>query len=53
MNVAPATMLGASKLAGIWGTAAALVNFARRIEVTWTTAVPATMLAFILSFLGT
>ena len=50
--VAPATLLGTSTLAGIWGTAAAAVNFSRRIRVTWTTAVPAAVAAFILSFLG-
>jgi uncharacterized membrane protein YfcA len=50
--VAPATLLGTSKLAGIWGTAAAAVNFAKRIPVAWSTAAPAAVAAFALSFLG-
>jgi uncharacterized membrane protein YfcA len=51
-NVAPATLLGTSKLAGVWGTGAAAVNFARRVKVEWSTAAPAAMAAFALSFLG-
>ena len=51
-SVAPATLLGTSKLAGIWGTGAAAVNFARRITIQWSTAAPAAAAAFVLSFLG-
>jgi uncharacterized membrane protein YfcA len=51
-NVAPATLLGTSKLAGIWGTGAAAVSFARRIEIRWSTAAPALVAAFAFSFLG-
>ena len=51
-GVAPATLLGTSKLGGVWGTAAAAVNLARRVKVTWTTAVPAALAAFVFSFLG-
>lgn len=51
-NAVPATLLGTSKLAGIFGTAAAAVNFARRVNIAWTTAAPAAIAAFILSFLG-
>ena len=50
--VAPATLLGTSKLAGVWGTAVAAVSFARRVEVTWTTAAPAAVAAFAFAFLG-
>lgn len=50
--VAPATLLGTSKLAGIWGTAVAAVGFARRVKITWSTAVPAAAAAFISAFLG-
>ena len=49
---APATLLGTSKLAGIFGTAAAAVNYARRVSVAWSTAAPAAMAAFCLSFVG-
>lgn len=48
----PATLLGTSKLAGIWGTAAAAANFARRVNVQWGTAMPAAIAAFLLAFLG-
>src|SRR3954466_14667538 len=48
----PATLLGTSKLAGIFGTAAAAVNYARRVRVAWSTAAPAAVAAFALSFAG-
>ncbi|RBA24612.1 TSUP family transporter [Herminiimonas fonticola] len=51
-NVAPATLLGTSKFAGIWGTGAAAVGFARRVRLQWSTAVPAASAAFALSFAG-
>jgi uncharacterized protein len=51
-EVAPATLLGTNKLAGVWGTGAAAVNFARRVRVHWSTAVPAALAAFALAFVG-
>ncbi len=51
-NAAPATLLGTSKFAGIWGTGAAAVGFARRVKLQWSTAVPAASAAFALSFVG-
>lgn len=48
----PATLLGTSKLAGVWGTGAAAISFARRVKVQWSTAVPAAVAAFALSFAG-
>lgn len=51
-TTAPATLLGTSKLAGIWGTAAAAVHFARQVKVQWGTATPAAIAAFLLAFLG-
>jgi uncharacterized membrane protein YfcA len=51
-QTAPATLLGTSKLAGIWGTGVAAINYARQVRVQWSTAVPAAMAAFILSFCG-
>lgn len=51
-NTAPATLLGTSKLAGIWGTSAAALSFARRIAIRWSTAGPASVAAFAFSFLG-
>jgi len=51
-TTAPATLLGTSKLAGIWGTGAAAINFARRVKIEWATATPAAIAAFLLAFLG-
>src|SRR3954465_11062886 len=49
---APATLLGTSKLAGVWGTAAAATTFVRRVRVEWGTAAPAALAAFALAFCG-
>lgn len=51
-NVVPATLLGTSKLAGVWGTGVAALSFGRRVELEWSTAAPAAVAAFIFSFLG-
>jgi uncharacterized membrane protein YfcA len=48
----PATLLGTSKLAGIFGTGAAAVNYARRVRLAWSAAAPAAIAAFALSFAG-
>ena len=48
----PATLLGTNKLAGIWGTFAAAVNYSRRVEVRWNAALPAAIAAFALAFAG-
>ena len=48
----PATLLGTSKLAGIFGTSAAAVNYARRVRVAWSATAPAAMAAFVFSFAG-
>ncbi|MBB3117258.1 sulfite exporter TauE/SafE family protein [Pseudoduganella violacea] len=51
-STAPATLFGTSKLAGIFGTAAAAVNYSRRVRVAWSAAAPAAVTAFIFAFLG-
>ena len=51
-NVAPASLLGTSKLAGIFGTSAAAFSFARRVRLAWSTAAPAAIAAFALAFIG-
>jgi uncharacterized membrane protein YfcA len=51
-NAVPATLLGTSKLAGIFGTAAAAVNYARRVRIAWSAAAPAAIAAFCLAFAG-
>lgn len=48
----PATLLGTNKLAGVFGTGAAAVNYARKVQVAWRTAAPAALAAFVASFLG-
>lgn len=47
-----ATLLGTNKSAGIWGTAAAAVQFARRVDLPWRALMPAAALAFGGSFAG-
>ena len=48
----PATLLGTNKLASVFGTTTAAVNYARRVRVAWSTAAPAAVAAFVLSFAG-
>ena len=48
----PATLFGTSKLAGIFGTTAAAVNYARRVRVAWSAAAPAAIAAFAMAFAG-
>lgn len=48
----PATLFGTSKLAGIFGTGTAAINYARRVRVAWSAAAPAAIAAFALSFAG-
>ena len=48
----PATLLGTSKFAGIFGTSAAAINYARQVRVAWSAAAPAAAAAFALSFVG-
>lgn len=51
-STVPATLLGTSKLAGIFGTAAAAVNYSRRVRLAWSTAAPAAVASFIMAFAG-
>ncbi len=51
-NTAPATLLGTNKVAGVMGTSAAAINFARKVAVRWSTVTPAAMAAFAFSFFG-
>jgi uncharacterized membrane protein YfcA len=48
----PATLVGTNKLAAIFGTGVAAVNFARRVPIAWSTAGPAAIAAFLLAFAG-
>ncbi len=51
-GAAPASLLGTSKLAGVWGTAAAAFAYARKVRVEWNAALPAALSAFLFAFLG-
>ncbi|MFC5473224.1 sulfite exporter TauE/SafE family protein [Paraherbaspirillum soli] len=51
-NAVPATVFGTNKLAGVFGTTAAAVNFSRRVKLAWSTALPAAGAAFVFAFLG-
>lgn len=51
-HVAPATLLGTNKLAGVMGTGAAAIRFASKVRIQWRAAGPAALAAFALSFSG-
>ena len=48
----PATLLGTNKLASMFGTTVAAAKYSRRVAVAWSTAAPAAVAAFALSFCG-
>jgi len=49
---APATLFGTNKLASIWGTGAAALNYARRVRIEWNAVLPAALAAFVFAFCG-
>ncbi len=49
---APASLLGTSKFAGIWGTSVAAINYVRSVRLPWAVIVPAGFVAFAFSFAG-
>ncbi len=51
-NMPAATLLGTNKLASIFGTTSAAINYARQVKIVWSTALPAMIAAFILAFAG-
>lgn len=51
-TTAPASLLGTSKLAGVWGTGAAALTYMRKVRVEWNAALPAAASAFLFAFLG-
>ncbi|HTD05475.1 MAG TPA: TSUP family transporter [Undibacterium sp.] len=51
-NVAPAALLGTNKLAGIWGTSAAALNYVRAVRLRWSMVLPAALMAFLFAFAG-
>jgi uncharacterized membrane protein YfcA len=51
-NSPVASLLGTNKLASIFGTGAAAVNYARQVKIPWSTTLPATLTAFVFAFIG-
>ncbi|AOW11718.1 hypothetical protein LPB72_19715 [Hydrogenophaga crassostreae] len=51
-NTHPATLLGTTKSASIWGTAAATVQYAQRVHMPWRSLLPAAAVCFGGSMLG-
>lgn len=51
-NVMPASLLGTSKFAGVWGTSVAALNYVRSVRLQWQIIIPACVMAFIFSFGG-
>lgn len=48
----PATLFGVNKGASIWGTAAATVQYARRVDLPWHSLLPAAVICFAGSMVG-
>ena len=51
-NAMPASLLGTSKLAGIWGTSIAAVNYMKAVRIQWSVVLPSSLVAFICAFAG-
>jgi uncharacterized membrane protein YfcA len=51
-GAAPASLLGTSKFAGIWGTAAAFVQYARKVPIEWRATLPTCATALVFAFIG-
>jgi uncharacterized protein len=51
-GAAPATLLGTNKSASVWGTAWAALRFARKVDLQWSSLVPAISCAVVASVLG-
>ena len=51
-NAHPATLFGVNKSASIWGTAAATVQFSRRVTMPWRALLPAAGVCFVGSMVG-
>lgn len=51
-DVAPASLLGTSKLSGIFGTTSAVVRFARKIVIPWRALTPLALIIFIGALAG-
>lgn len=51
-TTAPASLLGTSKFAGVWGTSVAAMNYVKAVRLQWHIIIPACIMAFVFSFIG-
>jgi uncharacterized membrane protein YfcA len=51
-NVPPATLLGTSKFAGLFGTVSAVARYARKVTIPWRALVPLALVALVMSVGG-
>jgi uncharacterized membrane protein YfcA len=51
-NTAPATLFGVNKSASVWGTAAAALTFARRVNMRWHALIPGAIAGLVGGFIG-
>ncbi len=51
-SAAPATLFGTNKGGAIWGTAASMLQYTRRVQIRWNALLPAVIAALIGAFLG-
>lgn len=51
-TTAPASLLGTSKFAGVWGTSVAAMNYVKSVRLQWHIMIPAGIMAFVFSFAG-
>ena len=51
-NTHPATLFGVNKGAAVWGTAAATVQYARRVDMRWKALLPAAAVCFMGAMAG-
>lgn len=51
-NSSPASLIGTSKFAGIWGTSVAARNYLKTVTLRWGLIIPSAIAAFVFAFLG-
>jgi uncharacterized protein len=51
-NAAPATLFGTNKGGAIWGTAASMLQYTRRVQIRWNALTPAVLAALVGAFAG-
>jgi uncharacterized protein len=51
-NATPATLFGTNKGGAIWGTAASMLQYTRRVQIRWNALLPAVMAALVGAFAG-